>query len=416
MRMVRQLTAVWGICISLAALAQTAGPPFPRYDHPADRPLPPCTCKNLEELQDQLASAEFARQAFEEAAANSRAGPGELDPAERDRVGSDGALSIRTAIAPARTETGTSACTISDAETRRTAPCQEIYDAFRAHEEHHRDICQHYWKNYGNGPVHFQTGREYFLEEAIAYQIAVNVYRRVLENILENSSIEVEFRLEQQQDPSRFDARMKMVLATPSGTRTDDGRVEWFGKAAMSFSDIVHDPCLAPDLSREDVLAARTDDFLVLSFHHAPGRALAAYRCRIGGNFSAPMPALLAEDWKQYLLRDASLEVAAFGGVRGIGALIDTAAQEGLTSSAAALLRSALASVEKPLYPPRSSYPWSPLVGRMIGGKMVVLRLNRGVTTITDQGRMGGRAELYLDDFAPQHNVKITSKIALDCG
>lgn len=100
-RLVRLLALPWGMFISAAVLAQTAGPPFPRYDNPAGQPLPPCTCKNLEELQDQLASAEFARQAFEEAAANSKAGPGELTPAERNAVGQGGDLSIRTSVVPA---------------------------------------------------------------------------------------------------------------------------------------------------------------------------------------------------------------------------------------------------------------------------------------------------------------------------
>lgn len=412
-------TRVAGVPVILAmpAAAQLPGPPFPRYDNPADRPLPPCTCRNLEELQDQLESAEFASKAFEEAAANSRAGPGDKPQieVELDQVGKNDPPSIRTSVTPAFTNTSTSACEIQAVETRRTAPCKEIYEAFRAHEEHHREICLHYWKNQGNGPVNFQTGREYFLEEALAYRIAAKVYRRVLEKILENSRIEVEFTLEHAQDPSRFDAHMKTVLTTPSGVSGDDGQVEWFGKGAMCFSDIVHDTCSAPDMSREDVMVARTEDFRVLSFQHKPGGGLANYRCKKGGSFSAPMPALLAEQWKQYLLRDAGLEVAAFGGTRGISELIDLAGQRGLTHSAVAMLQSALGAVQQPLHPPRTSYPWSPLVGRKVGEELQIFRLNRGPTSITDLAKMGGRAELYVDDDSPGPNVKITSDVHLIC-
>jgi len=160
--------------LAIPAPAQMSGPLFPGYDNPVDQSLPPCTCKNLEELQDQLASAEFARKAFEEAATISQAGPGEQSQiqAELHDVGSSDTPAIRTSVTAASTDTSTGACSIDDSETRRTAPCEEIYQAFRAHEEHHREICLHYWKNRGRGPVNFQTGREYFLEEALAYQIA----------------------------------------------------------------------------------------------------------------------------------------------------------------------------------------------------------------------------------------------------
>ena len=411
------LTALVPAALAAPPPAQLPGPPFPRYDNPADRPLPPCTCENLEELQDQLASAEFGRQAFEEAAANSRAGPGEQAQilAERDAVGKNDPPSIRTSVIAASTDTSTAACAINDSETRRTAPCEEIYRAFRAHEEHHRQICLHYWNNRGKGPVHFQSGREYFLEEALAYQIAVNVYRHALGNILGNSHIEVGFTLEHGQDPSRFDARMTMVLTAAPGSPGHGDHVEWFGKGAMSFSDMVHDPCYAADMSREDVMAARTDDFRVLSFHHEPGAALAYYHCPNGGSFAAPMPALLAERWQQYLLRDAGLEVTSFDGVRGISMLIDAAAQRRLGASAVALLKSALAAAPQPGFPLRTSYPWSPLVGRRIGNGIEVVRLNRGKTSITDPAKMGGRAELYVDDFSPEPNVKVTSDMRLIC-
>ncbi len=419
---------------------------YPRsFNNPPGKPLRACSCDDIEALQDYLETAEYGIREFENFAKDRRkleaapGGPPHITLNEYNALynslGSVGP-EVRHPLPGASTKTSDNSCKIYDADLRIAAPCQEIYDGYRRHEELHQATCKKSWSTAGKTPFDFQSGSDVLQEEADGYKISAGVYRKALEALLEKAKFRLKFKQDSSEPESRFDSEFVVTLAAAPFMPPDDGKVEWLGNDSMKFSDIVHFEgnryrgCSGPDVAREDVIKAVTRDFRTIEFSHQPKpNAVATLSCKRGGSTKLPLPSMLAARWRQYLIPTSKLEMSSFNGLRDfIGSVTSAPLPPGVTAppgfgTGGALPPSVAAQIAAlsggSQFPPRTTYPWPPLIGSVDpSGAMIVTRYKSRTLTPLNSGPQTAdtdRPEIYVDDFGQRPAVSIITGLELIC-